>query len=110
MSANAILKLQSVGFSAEQVGALAELIDSQSATKPDLEATEHRLEARIEDVEHRLELKIDGVEHRLELKIEAVKTQIAESQATLIRWFVLTAVGAVAIGAAVGGFIFKPIP
>jgi DNA-binding transcriptional MerR regulator len=99
MSAGAILKLQSVGFSAEQVGALAELIDSQSATKPDLEATEHRLES-----------KIEAVEHRLELKIEALRTQIAESEATLIRWFVLTAVAAVIIGAAVAGFIFKPIP
>ncbi|MGD0762813.1 MAG: hypothetical protein ABR929_06400 [Roseiarcus sp.] len=110
MSASAILKLQSVGFSAEQVGALAELIDTQSATKPDLEATEHHLGAKIEDVQHRLELKIEDVEHRLELKIDALKTQIAESEATLIKWFVLTAVGAVTIGAAVAGFIFKHIP
>ena len=88
MGANAILKLRSVGFSAEQVGALAELIDSPSATKPDLETTEHRLEA----------------------KIEAVKTQIAESQAALVTQFVLTAVGAVTIGAAVAGFIFKHVP
>ncbi|MGP8268071.1 MAG: hypothetical protein ACLQOQ_19155, partial [Beijerinckiaceae bacterium] len=69
-------------------GALAELIDSQSATKPDLEATEHRLE----------------------MKIEGVKTLIAESQATLIKWFVLTAIAPVTIGAAVAGFIFKHIP
>ena len=110
MGAGAILKLQSVGFSAEQAGALAELIDSQSATKPDLEATEHRLETKIETVQHRLELKIEDVEHRLELKIEAVKTQIAESQATLIQWFVLTAVASATIGAAVAGFMFKPIP
>ena len=88
MGAGAILKLQSVGFSAEQVGALAELIDSQSATKPDLEATERRLE----------------------LKTEALKTRIAESEATLIRWFVLTAVASATIGAAVAGFMFKPIP
>jgi hypothetical protein len=88
MSANAILKLWSVGFSAEQVGAFAELIDSQSATKPDLEATEHRLE----------------------LKIEALKTRVAESEATLVRWFVLTAVASATIGAAVAGFTFKPIP
>ncbi len=67
MSAGAILKLQSVGLSAEQVGALAELIDSPSAIKPDLEAT-------------------------------------------LVTRFVLTAVGAVTIGAAVAGFIFKHIP
>jgi DNA-binding transcriptional MerR regulator len=87
MSAGAILKLQSVGFSAEQVGALAEFIDSQSAAKPDLEATEHRLES----------------------KIEALKTQIAESEATVIRWFVLTAIASATIGAAVAGFTFKPI-
>jgi hypothetical protein len=88
MGAGAILKLQSVGCFAEQVGALAELIDSPSATKPDLEATGHRLET----------------------KIEALKTQIAESGATLITQFILTAVGTVTIGAAVAGFIFKHIP
>lgn len=50
MSAAAILKPQSVGFSAEQVTALAYLVDTQAATKSDLEASEHRLELKIEAV------------------------------------------------------------
>lgn len=83
MSAVAILKLQAAGFTPEQVSALAELVDTQAATKADVEASEHRLDLRIADLdakidaaEHRLELKmadldakIDGVEHRLELKM-----------------------------------------
>lgn len=48
MSASAILRLQSAGFSAEQVTALADLIDLQAASKSDLEAVEHRLEMKIE--------------------------------------------------------------
>lgn len=70
MSASAILKLQAAGFSAEQVTAIAELVDTQSATKADLEGSEHRLE-----------LKIDGVEHRLDLKITALQGEV-----TLLKW------------------------
>ena len=47
MSAAAILKLQASGFTSEQVSALAELIDTQVATKADVEAAEHRLELKI---------------------------------------------------------------
>lgn len=47
MSASAILKLQRAGFSTEQVEALAELIDTQAASKTDLDAAEHRLDSRI---------------------------------------------------------------
>ncbi len=95
MSANAILKLQSVGFTAEQVGALAELVDSQAATKPDLEA-----------VEHRLECKIAGVESRLEAKIADIKLDIARTHTSVILWLIGTAT----VGAAIAGFVFKHIP
>jgi hypothetical protein len=47
MSASAILKLQKVGFTVEQVEALAELIDTQAANKTDLIETEHRLDNRM---------------------------------------------------------------
>jgi hypothetical protein len=84
MGASAILKLQAAGFSTEQVTALAELIDSQAATKADLEAAKHDLGLRIDAVEHGLGSRIDAVkrdlgsridavEHRLESKIDAVE-------------------------------------
>lgn len=100
MSAAAILKLQASGFSADQVSALAELIDTQAATKADvegnghrleqkIEASEHRLELKIADVkteiesvEHRLDQKIDALEHRLELKINELKSDINDLKAS----------------------------
>lgn len=51
MSASAILKLQTVGFTTEQVTALADLIDTQAATKADLEASEHRLELKMAKID-----------------------------------------------------------
>ncbi len=72
MSAAAILKLQASGFSSEQVSALAELIDTQAATKADLEATGHRLELKMND----LKADIEAVEHRLELKVTDLKGEV----------------------------------
>lgn len=83
MSAAAILKLQAAGFSAEQVTAIAELIDSQSATRADLEATEHRLENKISDVEHRLLLQLESTRNELSNKIAAVDSQLSGKIAAL---------------------------
>jgi hypothetical protein len=106
MSAAAILKLQASGFSADQVSALAELIDSQAATKADVEGMGHRLEQKIEASEHRLELKIsdiksdlnefkastkshiESVEHRLELKMEVLERKIVETNSNTLKWVV----------------------
>lgn len=63
MSASAVLKLQAAGFSTEQVTALAELADTQAASKADLEGVEHRLEAKIATLEHRMDVcfaKVDA--------------------------------------------------
>ncbi len=76
MSAAAILKLQAAGFTAEQVTAIAEAVDTQSATKADLETSEHRLGTQVDEVEHRLETKIGEVEHRLETKIGDVEHRL----------------------------------
>lgn len=46
MGASAVLRLQKVGFSAEQVEALADFMDTQAAGKADLKAAEHRLDTR----------------------------------------------------------------
>jgi DNA-binding transcriptional MerR regulator len=92
MGAAAILKLQAAGFSAEQVTAIAELIDTQSATKADLDAAEHRLDSKIADfratakadletTEHKLESKVDAVDRRLDIKITAVQGEM-----TLLKW------------------------
>ena len=47
MSASAILKLQRVGFTSEQVEALADLVDSQAASKADLKTEVALLEVRL---------------------------------------------------------------
>jgi hypothetical protein len=83
MSASAILKLQAAGFSTEQVTALAELIDSQAATKTDLEAAKHELGGRIEALEHGLGSKIDAVDHRLDMKITRLEGDFA-----LMKWMI----------------------
>jgi hypothetical protein len=67
MSASAILKLQTVGFTADQVTALADLIDTQAATKADVEGAEHRMSSLVEAAEHRLDLKIEGVKSDVNL-------------------------------------------
>jgi len=83
MSASAILRLQKVGFTSEQVEALADFMDDRAASKVDVESSANTLKSQIETVEHRLELKIgevkaeiEAVEHRLELKIGEVKAEI----------------------------------
>lgn len=94
MSAAAILKLQASGFSAEQVSALAELIDTQAATKADLEATEHRLDLKIADVKTGLEAKIADVKTGLEAKIADVKTGLElkiaalDGRINLLQWMI----------------------
>ncbi len=61
MSVSAILKLQAAGFSADQVTALADLIDTQAASKSDLLEVQHSLEARMGDIQHGLEAKMGDV-------------------------------------------------
>jgi hypothetical protein len=84
MSASAILKLQRVGFSVEQVEALADFMDTQAASKADLEATEHRLELAIAEV--RADLKAEIAEVRTDLKAEIAglrseqKAELAEAR------------------------------
>lgn len=101
MSAAAILKLQASGFSIEQVTALAELIDTQAATKADVEGVEHRLELKIADL--KAELKGDIAAIRSESKsdiaavrtditsvrteIASVRTEIANTKNDILRWF-----------------------
>ncbi|MGB5083351.1 MAG: hypothetical protein WBO09_01825 [Methylocystis silviterrae] len=86
MSAAAILKLQASGFSSEQVSALADLIDTQAATKADVEASEHRLELKISDLKN----DISDVKN-------STRADLAQLEATLLKWFIGTAVALVAL-------------
>jgi len=63
MGASAILKLQKVGFTTEQVEALADCMDTQAASKADLEAATHKLDLKIADV------KAEVIEVRSEMKL-----------------------------------------
>jgi outer membrane murein-binding lipoprotein Lpp len=69
MAASAILRLQRVGFSDDQVQALAKYFDGQLATKADLAAAEARLNATIEQVRG----EIKAAEARLEARIEQAR-------------------------------------
>ncbi|MCW2238189.1 hypothetical protein [Azospirillum canadense] len=62
MSASAILKLQKAGFSSEQVEALADFMDSQAASKADVERVEHRLETLIAEPRAESKAGLVGVE------------------------------------------------
>lgn len=94
MSTAAILKLRSSGFSDEQVSALAELIDTQAATKSDLDASEHRLEFKISDIKTGLELKIAELKTGLDTKIADVKTGLElkitalDGRINLLQWMI----------------------
>ena len=68
MSASAVLKLQKAGFTIEQVEALADFMDSQAASKADLNEAKAELKAEITGV--RSELKADLNEAKAELKAE----------------------------------------
>jgi hypothetical protein len=75
MGASAVLKLQKVGFSAEQVEALADFMDTQVASKADVEGVEHRLGARLQETKTELE----AVEHRLETRILEAKNDLLKT-------------------------------
>jgi hypothetical protein len=94
MGASAVLKLQKVGFSAEQVEALADFMDTQVASKADVEGAEHRLGARLQEVKSELEAvehrfgarfqefrseskaDVEGVEHRLGARFQETKIEL----------------------------------
>ncbi|CAK0778809.1 DUF1640 domain-containing protein [Azospirillaceae bacterium] len=82
MGASAVLKLQKAGFSIEQVEALADFMDTQAASKADLEAAEHRLETKV------LEVKLEVSEVRndvalLSARVDSMAARIEQQGATL---------------------------
>jgi hypothetical protein len=65
MSASAVLKLQKVGFTSEQVEALADFMDTQAASKADLMRETSTIRGDLVGV--RAELKADIADVRAEL-------------------------------------------
>lgn len=86
MGASAVLKLQKVGFSAEQVEALADFMDTQVASKADVEGVEHRLGARLQEFRSEAKADVEGIkadmaslEHRLESRILEAKNDLLKT-------------------------------
>lgn len=75
LSASAILRLQKVGFTAEQVEALADFMDTQAASKSDVLEVKSELKADIAEL--RNELKADIAEVRNELKADFASVHAA---------------------------------
>lgn len=75
MSASAILRLQKVGFTAEQVEALADFMDTQAASKSDVLEVKSELKADIAEL--RNELKADIAEVRSESKADFASVHAA---------------------------------
>jgi len=79
MSASAILKLQSAGFTLEQVTALADLIDTQAASKTDVLEAKHEVKIEIS------ELKAELIQFKSEVKgeIQGLKDELIETEKRL---------------------------
>lgn len=82
MSASAVLKLQKVGFTTEQVEALADFMDTQAASKADLEREANAIrveisEVRTEIAEVRSELKAEIASVKSDLRQEATRLESA---------------------------------
>ena len=103
MSASTILKLQKVGFTIEQVEALADFMDTQGASKADLFKVEANLKADLFKVEANLKADIAEVRAQGLRLEERVERRTAEIESRLIRWVVSVGILAVlTIGGMVG--------
>lgn len=96
MSASAILKLQKAGFTSEQVEALADFMDTQAASKADLERVEHKLETQV--AETRAELKADIAAVKSDLRLvenglRAEMKQIEQRMTIKLGGMIVVAVG-----------------
>ena len=83
MSASAVLKLQKVGFSIEQVEALADFMDTQAASKADLNDAKAELKSdiagvrsEIASVKNDLKAEIAGVRSEFKAEIAEVRSDL----------------------------------
>jgi hypothetical protein len=92
MSASAVLKLQKVGFTVDQVEALADFMDTQAASKADLLQETSTIRSELAEVEHRLETRIatvradlEKMELRLTIKLGAMLAAGIAIVATVVK-------------------------
>jgi chromosome segregation ATPase len=88
MTATAILKLQRVGFTEEQVEALAEYVDEQLATKADLTAAVDQVRGEVKAAEARLTTTIEQVRGELKTAEARLETKIEQARADTIKWVI----------------------
>lgn len=88
MSASAVLKLQKVGFTVEQVEALADLVDTQAASTADLMEAKAALRTDLMEVEHHLDSKISAVKSDVILLKWMVGFVLAFQIALFVKLFV----------------------
>ncbi|MDR3517505.1 MAG: hypothetical protein P4M00_17000 [Azospirillaceae bacterium] len=83
MSASTILKLQKVGFTTEQVEALADFMDIQAASKADLGATKGELKAEIAATKSELNANLAATRSELKANIAELAAEVAEIRSDL---------------------------
>ncbi len=83
MSAAAVLKLQKAGFTTEQVEALADFMDTQVASKADLDNAVHKLELGNAALRKDLDLGNAALRKDLDLGSAALRKELDVSNAAL---------------------------
>ena len=83
MGASAVLKLQKVGFTIEQVEALADFMDTQAASKADLERGIATVRTEIAETKAELKGDIAAVRSDLEAATHRLDSTIAEVRSDL---------------------------
>ncbi len=83
MSAAAVLKLQKAGFTTEQVEALADFMDTQVASKADLDNAVHKLELGNAALRKDLDLGNAALRKDLDLGLASLRSEIADVRGEL---------------------------
>lgn len=76
MGASAVLKLQEVGFTAAQVRALADFMDTQAASKADLMEVKSELKEEISALKSELKGEISALRSEVKEEISALRSEV----------------------------------
>jgi DNA-binding transcriptional MerR regulator len=105
MGASAVLKLQKVGFTIDQVEALADVMDTQAASKADLLQETSALGGRLaqESQSIRAEFKAFKVEMKGDLEVlrHSLETRIEAARTDTLKTVMGMMIGTVSVNAAV---------
>ncbi|MGE7413397.1 hypothetical protein [Methylobacterium tarhaniae] len=83
MSASAVLKLQKAGFTTEQVEALADFMDTQAASKADLDNAVHKLELGNAALRKDMDLGLASLRKDLDLGLASLRKDLDLGLASL---------------------------